>query len=132
VADLTRPPASQVSTRVALAAIDLYQVTLSPFYARAGVMCRFKPTCSHYGEAVVREFGVVRGGWMAIRRVIRCGPWTPMGTDDPPPVRVQANNLRPSSFNSTQHAYAPSAVPNGSRTRFTTASPSASRRAQDR
>lgn len=107
MADLTRPPASQVTTRAALAAIHLYQATLSPLYARAGVMCRFKPTCSHYGEAVVREFGVVRGGWMAIRRVLRCGPWTPMGTEDPPPVKaakVQANSLRPSSFSSTQHA----------------------------
>jgi hypothetical protein len=89
VADLTRPPAAQVTTRAALALIDLYQATLSPLYTRAGVICRFKPTCSHYGEAVVREFGVVRGGWMAFRRVLRCGPWTPMGTEDEPPRRGQ-------------------------------------------
>jgi putative component of membrane protein insertase Oxa1/YidC/SpoIIIJ protein YidD len=36
---------------------------------------------------VVREFGAVKGGWMAFKRVLRCGPWTPMGTEDPPPVR---------------------------------------------
>jgi uncharacterized protein len=89
VADLTRPPAAQLATRATLAAIDLYQVTLSPLYTRAGVMCRFKPTCSHYGEAVVREFGALRGGWMAMKRVLRCGPWTPMGTEDEPPRRVR-------------------------------------------
>ena len=60
VADLTRPPAAQLTTRAALGAIHVYQATLSPLYARAGVICRFKTTCSHYGEAVVREFGAVK------------------------------------------------------------------------
>ena len=35
----------------------------------------------------VRDFGAVKGGWLAFKRVLRCGPWTPMGTDDPPPTR---------------------------------------------
>ena len=90
VADLTRPPADQLSTHAALGAIHLYQATLSPLYARAGVICRFKPTCSHYGEAVIREFGAIRGGWLAFKRVLRCGPWTPPGTEDLPPRRVQS------------------------------------------
>jgi uncharacterized protein len=75
-----------VTTSVALRAIHVYQATLSPLYSRAGIICRFKPTCSHYGEAVMREFGALRGGWMAVRRILRCGPWTPMGTVDLPPV----------------------------------------------
>jgi len=83
--DARRPPGSQVMTRTAVGAIHLYQATLSKWYERAGVQCRFRPTCSHYGEAVLRQFGAARGGWMAIRRVMRCGPWTPMGTADPPP-----------------------------------------------
>lgn len=88
VADLSRPPAAQLATRAALGAIHGYQATLSPLYARTGVICRFKPTCSQYGESVVREFGAVRGGWMALKRVVRCGPWTPMETEDPPPTRA--------------------------------------------
>jgi putative membrane protein insertion efficiency factor len=84
--DLRRPPAEQWSTAAAVSAIHLYQATLSPLYARLGVRCRFTPTCSSYGEAVVKKFGVVRGGWMAARRILRCGPWTPMGTADPPPA----------------------------------------------
>jgi putative membrane protein insertion efficiency factor len=95
VADLSRPPAAQVSTRAALGAIHVYQATLSPFYTRAGIICRFKVTCSHYGEAVIREFGVVRGGWLAMRRVLRCGPWTPLGSDDPPPVRLVVEDAPP-------------------------------------
>ena len=79
--DQTRPPASQLSTRAALAAIDLYQATLS---GRAGLRCRFRPTCSLYGEAVIRKHGALVGGLKATWRILRCGPWTPVGTEDPP------------------------------------------------
>lgn len=84
--DLRRAPADQLGTRAAVAAIHVYQATLSRFYGALGVRCRFTPTCSHYGEAVIRRFGAVRGGWMATKRIVRCGPWTPLGTVDPPPV----------------------------------------------
>jgi uncharacterized protein len=86
VADASRPPAARTSTTIALGAIHLYQATLSRVYAKAGVQCRFTPSCSHYAEACVREFGVAKGGWLALKRVIRCGPWTPLGTVDPPPT----------------------------------------------
>jgi putative membrane protein insertion efficiency factor len=85
VVDLRRAPASQFITGALLAGVHLYQATLSPLYTRVGVRCRFTPSCSHYGEAVIRDFGAVRGGWMAMKRVLRCGPWTAMGTVDPPP-----------------------------------------------
>ena len=84
--DLRRPPAEQQATRAAIGAIHAYQATLSPLYERLGLRCRFTPTCSHYGEAVVGKFGVVRGGWMAARRILRCGPWTAAGTTDLPPI----------------------------------------------
>lgn len=84
--DQRRPPAGQLVTRAAIGGIHLYQATLSRVYARLGVQCRFTPTCSHYGEAVIRNFGAMRGGWMAAKRIFRCGPWTPMGTVDPPPA----------------------------------------------
>lgn len=84
--DLSRAPADQVVTKAAVAGIHVYQATLSPLYARLGGQCRFTLTCSHYGEAVVRKFGAVRGGWMAAKRILRCGPWTPAGTVDPPPT----------------------------------------------
>ncbi|MFN7979667.1 MAG: membrane protein insertion efficiency factor YidD [Vicinamibacterales bacterium] len=84
--DLSRAADQQVLTRVAVSGIHVYQATLSRVFAASGVTCRFDPTCSHYGEAVVARFGVVKGGWLAMKRVLRCGPWTPAGTLDPPPV----------------------------------------------
>lgn len=84
VIDVRRPVPKQWSTRAAVAGIHAYQATLSPIYARMGLQCRFTPTCSVYGEAVVRRFGVVRGGWLATKRIFRCGPWTPPGTVDLP------------------------------------------------
>jgi hypothetical protein len=69
---------------VALGGIHLYQRTMSPLAARAGVRCRFTPTCSRYAEVVIARDGIVRGGWRALERIARCGPWTPAGTRDEP------------------------------------------------
>ena len=84
--DLRRAPDEQWSARGAIAAIHVYQSSLSHVYARMGAQCRFTPTCSHYGEACIRRFGAMRGGWLAMKRVVRCGPWTALGTVDPPPI----------------------------------------------
>ena len=86
--DLRRVPSDQLTTRAAVGAIHVYQATLSPLYARMGVQCRFTVSCSHYGEAVIQRFGIVRGGAMAMKRVFRCGPWTPAGTVDMPPASL--------------------------------------------
>ena len=83
--DLSVPPSAQWLNRVALAGIDTYQATLSPLMPNMGVNCRFEPTCSHYGEAALRARGVFRGGALAGWRVLRCGPWSPAGSFDPPP-----------------------------------------------
>jgi putative membrane protein insertion efficiency factor len=90
VVDLQRAPADQLLTRAAVGGIHLYQATLSRVYARAGLQCRFSPTCSHYGEVCIRQFGFVRGSLLAVKRVLKCGPWTPAGTIDLPPI-VGAN-----------------------------------------
>lgn len=82
--DLTRAPARQWSARAVLASIDLYQATLSPRMSTFGVHCRFTPTCSHYGEAAIRRDGAFVGGLRAAWRILRCGPWTPANTQDPP------------------------------------------------
>lgn len=84
--DLQQPPHEQLVARAAIGGIHLYQATLSRWYGFLGVQCRFSPTCSHYGEACIRRYGAARGGWMALQRVVRCGPWTPAGTIDPPPL----------------------------------------------
>jgi putative membrane protein insertion efficiency factor len=82
--DLSRPAASQLSASAAVGCIHFYQRHLSRFAAATGAGCRFQPTCSVYAERAIRRDGMLKGGWRALARVARCGPWTPMGTVDPP------------------------------------------------
>jgi hypothetical protein len=46
--------------------------------------CRFYPTCAEYAITALLRFGLVRGSWLAIRRVGRCHPWNPGGVDHVP------------------------------------------------
>ena len=69
---------------IAIGTIHFYQNHLSALAAAAGYRCRFTPSCSHYAEAVITRDGLVRGGWRAIKRVARCGPWTEQGSHDLP------------------------------------------------
>jgi putative membrane protein insertion efficiency factor len=80
-ADLSRPPADQFTSRAALSAIRWYQAGISP---HLGGQCRFDPTCSQYARLVIERHGALRGGWMTVKRIARCGPWTPAGTVDLP------------------------------------------------
>lgn len=84
VLDLSRPASAQVSAHILIGAIDVYQATFSKLNRKAGVRCRFKPTCSHYGEGAIRKYGALVGTGKAVWRVLRCGPWTPAGTVDLP------------------------------------------------
>lgn len=83
--DLSRAPEAQWTAKSLLGAIDVYQATLSRVLGATGARCRFEPTCSHYGEAVIRKYGALEGAGLALARIARCGPWTPAGTVDPPP-----------------------------------------------
>jgi putative membrane protein insertion efficiency factor len=67
--------------RLALFAIRGYQRLLSPILPSA---CRFDPTCSHYSYEAVEKHGVLRGGWLAIRRLARCHPLHAPGYDPVP------------------------------------------------
>jgi putative membrane protein insertion efficiency factor len=82
--DLVRPPARQASARLLLVGIHLYQATLSQRLAVLGVQCRFRPSCSHYAVGAITRYGALSGSLRAAWRVLRCGPWTPPGTYDPP------------------------------------------------
>jgi putative membrane protein insertion efficiency factor len=82
--DLSRPPASQASARLLLGGIHLYQATVSPHLSARGVQCRFRPTCSHYAEGAIARYGALSGSLRAAWRIVRCGPWTRLGTYDPP------------------------------------------------
>jgi putative membrane protein insertion efficiency factor len=70
--------------RLALAAIKLYQSEISPTRQPC---CRYTPTCSHYAAQALQAHGVLRGGWLAGRRLVRCRPGAPGGLDPVPPRR---------------------------------------------
>ena len=63
--------------------IRVYQKVLSPLL---GPTCRFEPTCSHYMVEAIREWGVLKGMYLGIRRILKCHPWGPTG-EDPVPKR---------------------------------------------
>jgi len=67
--------------RVAIALIGLYRRWISPVLPPA---CRFAPSCSEYAAAAIEKHGVLRGGMLAARRLVRCGPWHPGGFDPVP------------------------------------------------
>jgi putative membrane protein insertion efficiency factor len=66
---------------VALGLIRIYQRTVSP---RIGNVCRFEPTCSHYAHEAIERHGLLRGGWLAARRLSRCRPFGGRGYDPVP------------------------------------------------
>lgn len=67
---------------ILLSLIRFYQVILSPLVPAD--TCRFYPTCSHYGYQAIYKYGALKGGWMAIKRVLRCNPFNPGGIDPVP------------------------------------------------
>jgi uncharacterized protein len=58
-----------------------YQWFLRPLLPQA---CRFHPSCSEYADEALARHGALRGGWLAARRVCRCGPWQAGGYDPVP------------------------------------------------
>ena len=61
--------------------IRVYQWTVSPLL---GPVCRYYPSCSHYGYEAVRVHGAIKGGGLTVWRILRCNPWTPGGVDHVP------------------------------------------------
>lgn len=67
--------------KIVLALIRFYQRFISPALPPS---CRYTPTCSHYAYTAIERYGLVRGGWMGIKRILRCNPWHPGGYDPVP------------------------------------------------
>jgi putative membrane protein insertion efficiency factor len=61
--------------------VKAYQYLISPFL---GPSCRFHPTCSHYTIEAISEHGVLKGGYLSVRRIIKCHPLHEGGHDPVP------------------------------------------------
>jgi putative membrane protein insertion efficiency factor len=66
---------------LALLLITAYQKLLSPMLPST---CRFYPSCSEYAKRAIQKYGIVRGGWLALKRIARCHPGNPGGLDPVP------------------------------------------------
>lgn len=67
--------------RGVLALIRFYQRAISPLLPPS---CRFTPTCSHYTYEAIERYGLLRGGWLGVKRLARCHPFNPGGYDPVP------------------------------------------------
>ncbi|WP_199440602.1 membrane protein insertion efficiency factor YidD [Umezawaea beigongshangensis] len=70
--------------RLLVLPIRVYQRFISPLLPPS---CRFYPSCSAYAVEALTVHGALRGSWLTIRRLARCGPWHPGGLDPVPPRR---------------------------------------------
>jgi putative membrane protein insertion efficiency factor len=64
-----------------LGAIRFYRSAISPYTPPS---CRFEPTCSAYALQAIEKYGAARGGWLALRRLLRCHPFCKGGYDPVP------------------------------------------------
>ncbi|WP_087490302.1 membrane protein insertion efficiency factor YidD [Tatumella citrea] len=71
-------------TRLLIVLIRVYQRAISPLL---GPHCRFNPTCSQYGIEALRRFGVIKGCWLTVKRVLKCHPLNAGGDDPVPPKK---------------------------------------------
>lgn len=68
-------------TKLFLLLIKFYQQFISPFTPAA---CRYTPTCSQYAKEAIIKYGPFKGGWLALKRILRCNPFGGSGYDPVP------------------------------------------------
>lgn len=80
--------------RAVIVAIDLYRTMISPLRPAS---CRFMPTCSEYAVDAFTEYGLIRGSWLTLVRLLKCGPWHRGGWDPIPerPARHSGSSVEP-------------------------------------
>jgi uncharacterized protein len=72
---------ARLGVRAALRLLRAYKVLISPYFTGS---CRFLPSCSEYAAIAIERHGVLRGGWLAARRLARCHPLCAAGHDPVP------------------------------------------------
>ena len=72
--------------KLVITAIKGYQRFISPLL---GSNCRFTPSCSAYATEAISRFGVIKGGWLASKRILRCHPLNDGGDDPVPPIKKE-------------------------------------------
>ncbi|XVL47041.1 membrane protein insertion efficiency factor YidD [Mycobacterium lepromatosis] len=81
--------ASRAAVRGLIFLIQLYRHIISPLQP---AVCRFVPTCSQYAIDALTEYGLIKGSWLVIARLVKCGPWHRGGWDPIPERRSELLN----------------------------------------
>lgn len=74
--------------KIVLFIIKAYQYTISPDHSAIGKhqhpygYCRYYPTCSSYSYEAIQKYGIIKGSYLAIKRIFRCNPWSKGGIDN--------------------------------------------------
>ncbi len=74
-------------SRIIIVIIRVYQFVISPLLEPC---CRFQPTCSHYTIEALKQFGMIKGSLLALKRLLKCHPLNP-GGNDPVPLKTNDN-----------------------------------------
>lgn len=72
--------------KLAISLVKFYQKLISPLL---GNNCRFQPTCSNYAIEAINRFGVLKGCWLAAKRILKCHPLNAGGDDPVPPLNKE-------------------------------------------
>lgn len=81
--DLNRTPAGigRIVSHLVIFAVRVYQNTLGLVFPPS---CRFYPSCSEYAIEALKKFGLIKGGWLSVKRLSKCHPFNPGGFDPIP------------------------------------------------
>ncbi|WMW80758.1 membrane protein insertion efficiency factor YidD [Undibacterium cyanobacteriorum] len=88
-----------------------YKLAISPML---GQNCRFYPSCSEYAAEAIREYGALRGSWMAGKRLCKCHPWHPGGVDLVPCKHHQHDGHEKDGVAPTSDSGTPQSLPSTS------------------
>ena len=75
-------PSPSFGAKVLIVFIKAYRLVISPLL---GPRCRFNPTCSQYGLEAIQTHGALKGGWLTVKRLLKCHPLSAGGDDPVPP-----------------------------------------------
>ena len=83
----------KVIQEIIILPIRFYQKVISPLL---GPTCRFQPTCSSYMIDAIREWGILKGLFLGIKRILKCHPWGPHGHDPVPkdPIKIKQKDVK--------------------------------------
>ncbi|MCC2616927.1 membrane protein insertion efficiency factor YidD [Aestuariibacter halophilus] len=91
---------SQALRRLSIGLIHVYQRWISPLL---GPHCRFHPTCSHYAVEAINRHGFAIGGWLTVKRILKCHPLHPGGVDPVPDKASSTTCCHAPSSDHTAH-----------------------------